>query len=137
MEDFRDYKHILFFGFSVSIGRISFMVMKSLDIPFLTLFYDYSTVGVYSVADTASSVLFSMTAFALPIISSISEAWSRNDCDDLENCVKIAVKFPLILGLPLTIIIFVLAEPIIWAFLGFRLRVRLFRFRFLSTERFC
>ncbi|MFA5363901.1 MAG: polysaccharide biosynthesis C-terminal domain-containing protein [Candidatus Bathyarchaeia archaeon] len=118
MEDFRDYKHILLFGFSVSIGKISFMVMKSLDIPILTLFFDYSNVGIYSVADTASSVLFSMTAFALPIISSISEAWTKNDCEEIENCVKIAVKFPLILGLPLTVIIFVLAEPIILGIFG-------------------
>jgi O-antigen/teichoic acid export membrane protein len=118
VEDLKCYKHILFFGFSVSVGKISFMVMKSLDIPILGLFFNLSDVGVYSVADTASSVLFSMTAFALPIIATISEAWTKKDWDELEKCVKLSVKLPLILGLPLTIIIFVLAEPIVLGVFG-------------------
>jgi stage V sporulation protein B len=113
VEDVKQFKHILIFGFSISVGKISFMIMKSLDIPILNLFFDYSDVGVYSVADTVSSVLFSMTAFAIPIISSMSEAWSRKDHDLMEKYVKISVKYPLLLGLPLTIIIFALAEPIV------------------------
>lgn len=113
VEDLKQYKHILVFGFSISVGKISFMVMKSLDIPILNLFFDYSNVGVYSVADTVSSVLFSMTAFALPIISSMSEAWSKKDHALIEKYVTISVKYPLLLGLPLTIIIFALAEPIV------------------------
>jgi stage V sporulation protein B len=117
-EDFKHYRHILFFGFSVSVGKISFMIMKSLDIPILGMFFDLADVGVYSVADTASSVLFSMTAFALPIIASISEAWTKKDWDEIEKCVKVSVKYPLILGLPLTIIIFVLAEPLVRGIFG-------------------
>jgi stage V sporulation protein B len=109
----KEFKHILIFGFSISVGKISFMVMKSLDTPILNLFFDYSNVGVYSVADTVSSVLFSMTAFSLPIISSMSEAWSKKDDALMEKYVKISVKYPLLLGLPLTIIIFALAEPIV------------------------
>jgi stage V sporulation protein B len=89
------------------------MVMKSLDIPILNLFFDYANVGVYSVADTVSSVLFSMTAFSLPIISSMSEAWTKKDGILIEKYVKISVKYPLILGLPLTVTIFALAEPIV------------------------
>ncbi|MCW8801816.1 MAG: polysaccharide biosynthesis C-terminal domain-containing protein, partial [Candidatus Bathyarchaeota archaeon] len=111
--DFKDFKHILVFGFSISVGKISFMIMKSLDIPLLNLFFDYSDVGVYSVADTISSVLFMMTAFSLPIISSVSEAWTKKDNVLLEKYVKISIKYPLIVGLPLTIIIFALAEPIV------------------------
>ncbi len=113
VEDVKQFKHILIFGFSISVGKISFMIMKSLDIPVLNLFFDYADVGVYSVADTVSSVLFSMTAFAIPIISSMSEAWSRKDHDLMEKYVKISVKYPLLLGLPLVIIIFALAEPIV------------------------
>jgi stage V sporulation protein B len=113
VEDWKQYKNILFFGFSISIGKISFMIMKSLDIPILNLFFDRANVGVYSVADTISSVLFSMTAFAIPIISSMSEAWSKKDNELIEKYVTISVKYPLLLGLPLTIIIFALAEPIV------------------------
>ena len=112
-DDFKEFRHILIFGFSISVGKISFMVMKSLDIPILNLFFDFADVGVYSVADTISSVLFSMTAFALPIISSISEAWSQNDKEMMKKYVNISVKYPLLLGLPLTIVIFGLAEPIV------------------------
>jgi stage V sporulation protein B len=54
-----------------------------------------------------------MTAFSLPIISSMSEAWTKKDGTLMEKYVKISVKYPLLLGLPLTIIIFVLAEPIV------------------------
>lgn len=125
VEDFRNFKHIFYFGFSVSIGKISFMVMKSLDIPILTFFFGLTNVelgltyvGIYSVADTASSVLFSMTAFALPIIASVSEAWAKKDWVEMEKLVRISVKLPLILGLPLTIIIFVLAKPLIVGFFG-------------------
>jgi len=118
LEDLKQYKHILIFGFSISIGKISFMVMKSLDIPILILFFDYSNVGVYSVADTVSSVLFSMTAFSLPILSSMSEAWTKKDNTLIEKYVKISVKYPLLLGLPLTIIIFALAEPIVVGIYG-------------------
>ena len=113
IHDIKDFKHIFVFGFSISVGKISFMIMKSLDIPLLNLFFDYSEVGVYSVADTISSVLFMMTAFSLPIISSVSEAWSKKDNVLLEKYVKISIKYPLIIGLPLTIIIFALAEPIV------------------------
>jgi O-antigen/teichoic acid export membrane protein len=113
LEDLKEFKHIIIFGFSISVGKISFMVMKSLDIPILNLFFDYANVGVYSVADTVSSVLFSMTAFSLPIISSMSEAWTQKDDSLIEKYVKISVKYPLLLGLPLTIIIFALAEPIV------------------------
>jgi O-antigen/teichoic acid export membrane protein len=111
--DLKQFKHLLFFGLSISVGKISFMVMKSLDIPILNLFFDYANVGIYSVADAVSSVLFSMTAFSLPIISSMSEAWTKKDDALMEKYVKISVKYPLLLGLPLTIIIFVLAEPIV------------------------
>jgi len=118
IDDFKQFKHILFFGFSISIGKISFMVMKSLDIPVLTLFFNYSNVGVYSVADTASSVLFSMTAFSLPILSSISEAWAKKDKILLEDYAKISVKYPLIIGIPLTVLIFSLADPIVTGIYG-------------------
>lgn len=113
VEDLKRFKHILIFGFSISVGKISFMIMKSLDIAILTLFFDISNVGVYSVADIISSVLFSMTAFSLPIISSFSEAWKKKDHALIEKYVRISVKFPLLLGLPLTIIIFILAESIV------------------------
>jgi O-antigen/teichoic acid export membrane protein len=113
LEDLKQFKQILIFGFSISVGKISFMIMKSLDIPILNLFFDYANVGVYSVADTVSSVLFSMTAFSLPIISSMSEAWTKKDGVLMEKYVKISVKYPLMLGLPLTIAIFILAEPIV------------------------
>jgi len=118
LEDLKQFKHILIFGFSISVGKISFMIMKSLDIPILNLFFDYANVGVYSVADTVSSVLFSMTAFSLPIISSMSEAWTKKDNTLMEKYVKISVKYPLLLGLPLTIIIFALAEPIVVGIYG-------------------
>jgi len=118
LEDLKQFKHILIFGFSISVGKISFMIMKSLDIPILNLFFDYANVGVYSVADAVSSVLFSMTAFSLPIISSISEAWTKKDSVLMEKYVKISVKYPLLLGLPLTIIIFALAEPIVVGIYG-------------------
>ena len=94
------------------------MVIKSLDLPVLNLFFNYASVGVYSVADTASSVLFSMTAFSIPIISSVSEAWTKKDDIQLEKYVKISVKYPLILGIPLTVTIFTLAEPIVIGIYG-------------------
>jgi len=118
LKDLKQFKHILFFGFSISVGKISFMVMKNLDIPILNLFFDYANVGIYSVADTVSSVLFSMTAFSLPIISSISEAWTKKDDSLIEKYTKISVKYPLILGIPLTVTVFALAEPIIMRIYG-------------------
>jgi O-antigen/teichoic acid export membrane protein len=118
VEDIKQFKHIFFFGFSVSIGKISFIVMKNLDIPILNLFFDFTNVGIYSVADAISSVLFSMTAFSLPIISSISEAWTRKNNELIEKYTKISVKYPLILGIPLTAIIFTIAEPIVIGFYG-------------------
>ncbi|WNZ29280.1 MAG: polysaccharide biosynthesis C-terminal domain-containing protein [Candidatus Bathyarchaeota archaeon] len=117
-QDVKDFKKTLVFGFSISIGKISFMVMKSLDIPLLNLFFDITDVGIYSVADTISSIMFMMTAFALPIISSVSEAWTRKDNVLLEKYVKISIKYPLLLGLPLTVIIFALAEPIVVGLYG-------------------
>ncbi|HDQ05349.1 MAG TPA: hypothetical protein ENN36_01330, partial [Candidatus Bathyarchaeota archaeon] len=118
VEDLKQFKQLLFFGLSISVGKISFMIMKSLDLPILNLFFDYANVGVYSVADAVSSVLFSMTAFSLPIISSMSEAWTKKDGVLMEKYAKISVKYPLLLGLPLTIIIFSLAEPIVVGIYG-------------------
>jgi O-antigen/teichoic acid export membrane protein len=59
-----------------------------------------------------------MTAFSLPIISSMSEAWTQKDSSLMEKYVKISVKYPLLLGFPLTVIIFVLAEPIVVGIYG-------------------
>ena len=118
LADLKQFKHLLLFGFSISVGKISFMIMKNLDIPILNLYFNYANVGVYSVADTASSVLFSMTAFSLPIISSMSEAWTKKDGILIEKYVNISVKYPLILGLPLTVVIFVLADPIVVGIYG-------------------
>jgi O-antigen/teichoic acid export membrane protein len=117
-EDLQNFKYIIFFGLFVSIGKISFSVMKSLDIVVLNLFFDYENVGIYSVADTASSLLFYMTAFSIPIISAISEAWKQKDDSLMEEYVKIAVKYPLLIGVPLTISIFALAEPLILGIYG-------------------
>jgi O-antigen/teichoic acid export membrane protein len=118
LDDIKQFRHILVFGFSISVGKISFMVMKNLDIPILTLFFDYTNVGVYSVADTVSSVMFSMTAFAIPVLSSMSEAWTKQDHVLMKKYVKISVKYPLLIGLPLMIIIFALAEPIVVGIYG-------------------
>jgi O-antigen/teichoic acid export membrane protein len=117
-EDIQNFKYLIFFGLFVSIGKISFNVMKSLDIMVLNLFFDYENVGIYSVADTASSLLFYMTAFSIPIISSISEAWKKKDDELMEAYVKISVKYPLLIGVPLTISIFALAEPLILGIYG-------------------
>jgi len=59
-----------------------------------------------------------MTAFSLPIISSISEAWTKKEWYPDRKICKISVKYPLILGLPLTVIIFALAEPIVVGIYG-------------------
>jgi O-antigen/teichoic acid export membrane protein len=117
-EDLKNFKYILVFGLFVSIGKISFNVMKSLDIMVLNLFFDYENVGIYSVADTASSLLFYMTAFSIPIISSISEAWKKKDDELMKEYVKISVKYPLLIGVPLTISIFALAKPLILGIYG-------------------
>ena len=117
-EDLQNFKYLVFFGLFVSIGKISFNVMKSLDIMVLNLFFDYENVGIYSVADTASSLLFYMTAFSIPIISSISEAWKKKDDELMEEYVKISVKYPLLIGVPLTISIFALAEPLVLGIYG-------------------
>jgi O-antigen/teichoic acid export membrane protein len=117
-EDIKNFKYIIYFGLFVSIGKISFNVMKSLDIMVLNLFFDYENVGIYSVADTASSLLFYMTAFSIPIISSISEAWIKKDDELMREYVKISVKYPLLIGVPLTISIFALARPLILGIYG-------------------
>jgi len=92
--------------------------MKSLDIIVLKTFFDYSGVGVYSVADTSSSILFFMTSFSLPIIPAIAEAHAKRDKHLLQEYVKIAVKYPLLIGLPLTISIMTMAEPFILGIYG-------------------
>ncbi len=107
------FTNVAKFGIYISIAMISFNVMKSLDIIVLKSFFDYAKVGVYSVADGASSILFYMTSFALPVIPAITEAYVRNDKELLEKYIKIAVKYPLIIGTILTTLIFMLAEPII------------------------
>jgi O-antigen/teichoic acid export membrane protein len=117
-EDIKNFKHIIFFGLFISIGKISFNVMKSLDIVVLNLFFDIEKVGIYSVADTASSLLFYMTAFSIPIISAISEAWKKKDDELMEEYIMIAVKYPLLIGVPLTISIFALANPLILGIYG-------------------
>jgi len=117
-EDLQNFKYIIFFGLFISIGKISFSVMKSLDIMVLNLFFDYENIGIYSVADTASSLLFYMTAFSIPIISAISEAWKQKDDGLMEEYVRISVKYPLLIGVPLTISIFALAEPLILGIYG-------------------
>jgi O-antigen/teichoic acid export membrane protein len=118
LDDLRRLRHLFVFGFFVSMRKIAFNVMKSLDITVLKLFFDYADVGVYSAADAASSILFSMAAFSLPIISSISTAWTTQDHALLERHVRIAVKYPLLIGVPLTAIILTLASPIVVGIYG-------------------
>jgi len=107
------FKKVAQFGFFISLAMIAFNIMKSLDIVVLTRFFDYADVGIYSVADIASSILFYMTSFSLPVIPAIAEAHARKSNKLMKNYVKIAIKYPLIIGVPLTIIIFIMAEPLI------------------------
>ncbi len=117
-KDFRQFAKIFGFGFFVSLAMISFNVMKSLDIVVIKMFFDYADVGVYSVADTTSSILFYMTSFSLPIIPAIAEAYAKRDKQLLGKYVKIAIKYPLLIGIPLTLIILSMAQPLILVVYG-------------------
>lgn len=110
---FKLFKEAYVFGLFISVGIIAFNVMKSLDIIVLKLFLDYTDVGIYSVADLYSSILFYMTSFALPLIPAISEANARGEKRLLAEYVKTALKYSLMIGLPLTIILMMLSEPLI------------------------
>ena len=114
----RNFFKIFVFGFYISLSITAFNIMKSLDIVVVKLFFDYTDVGVYSVADTASSILFYMTSFSLPVISSISDAFAKKDEELLRNNVEISVKYPLLIGVPLTLILVFMAEPIILGIYG-------------------
>ena len=113
LDNFRQFVKIFIFGSFISLGLISFSVMKSLDIIVLKIFFDYADVGVYSIADTASSILFYMTSFSWPIIPAIAEAYSTKNRELLKDYVRIAVKYPVLIGMPLTIIVLTMAEPLI------------------------
>jgi len=112
------FQKVAQFGFFISLAMIAFNIMKSLDIVVLTRFFDYANVGIYSVADMSSSILFYMTSFSLPVIPAIAEAHARKNKKLMKDYVKIAVKYPLIIGVPLTIIIFTMAEPLILSIYG-------------------
>lgn len=120
MKSITEFKKMAVFGVFISLGMISFNVMKSLDIVILNMFFEYAHVGVYSVADTLSSILFYMTSFSLPIIPAIAEAYSKKDDKLTEDYVKISVKYPILIGVPITIVVLILARPIILTFYGFR-----------------
>lgn len=117
-KSLKTYLSIFTFGFFISLSMISFNVMKSLDIIALKIFFDYKKVGVYSVADIVSSILFYMTSFSLPVIPAVAEACATKDRKLLENYVKIVVKYPLLIGLPLTLTILTLAKPLILGIYG-------------------
>jgi len=117
-SDIKSFGHLFVFSFYVSLGMTAFNIMKNLDIAILTLFFNYADVGVYSIADTASSILFYMTSFSIPVISSISDAYAKGDWDQLSENVRIAVKYSLIIGLPLTLIILIMARPLIIGIYG-------------------
>jgi len=116
--DIKKFVKVFVFGFFISLGMTSFNVMKSLDIAVIKLFFDYTDVGIYSAADTASSILFWMTSFSLPVISAISDSFAKQDDKLIEENAQIAVKYPLLIGLPLTLIILVKARPLILGIYG-------------------
>jgi O-antigen/teichoic acid export membrane protein len=114
----RQFGKVAAFGMFISLGMISFNVMKSLDIVVMKAFFDYDDVGVYSVADGVSSILFYMTSFSLPLIPAIAEARARRDRKLLEEYVRIAVKYPVLIGVPLTLVIMAMAGPIVTGIYG-------------------
>jgi stage V sporulation protein B len=113
-----NFFQIFVFGFYISLSITAFNIMKSLDIIVLKLFFDYDAVGIYSVADTASSILFYMTSFSIPIISTISGSFAKNDRDQLERDIEIAVKYPILIGIPLTCVLIFLARPLVMGIYG-------------------
>lgn len=118
IEDLRQFTKIFVFGLFVSLGIVSFNIMKSLDIVVLKMFFDYADVGIYSIADAVSSILFYMTSFSLPIIPAIAEAHVKRDKRLLEDYVEIAVKYPLLIGVPLTLIVLTMAQPLVIGIYG-------------------
>lgn len=110
---FRLFKEIYKFGFVISLGIIAFNVMKSLDVIALKLFFDYADVGIYSVADFYSSILFYMTSFAFPLIPAISEASVNKKQELVGEYMQIALRYSILIGLLLTIILIALAEPLV------------------------
>jgi O-antigen/teichoic acid export membrane protein len=118
LDHFKQFSKIFVFGSFVSLGMISFNIMKSLDIVVLKMFLDYADVGIYSIADTASSILFYMTSFTLPLIPAVSEAYAKRDKYLMEDYIKIAVKYPILIGVPLTLIVMALAQPLVVGIYG-------------------
>jgi O-antigen/teichoic acid export membrane protein len=116
--EIKNFFQVFLFGFYISLSITAFNIMKSLDIVVIKLFFDYVDVGIYSVADTASSILFYMTSFSLPVIASISDAFAKRDNELLGENVKIAVKYPLLIGTQLTLILVLMATPIIMGIYG-------------------
>ncbi len=107
---FKLFKEVYIFGLFISLGMISFNVMKSLDVLVLKLFFDYESVGIYSVADGYSSLLFYVTSIALPLIPAISEAYAKKNKKLLKEYIDIAIKYSLIIGILLTILVMTAAE---------------------------
>jgi|GEM_PF-5039610 len=136
LENLQQFTKIFAFGMFISLGMISFNVMKSLDIIVLKMFFDYADVGVYSVADTASSILFYMTSFSLPVIPAIAEAYAKKDKRLLEDYVGIAIKYPVIIGVPITVIILTMARPLIVGIYGFPFEDAVFPLQILITGTF-
>ena len=118
LENFKQFGKIFVFGSFVSLGMISFNIMKSLDIVVIKMFLDYTQVGIYSIADTASSILFYMTSFTLPLIPAISEAYAKRDKGLMEDYIKIAIKYPILIGVPLTVTVMTMAQPLVLGIYG-------------------
>ena len=117
-DNFKQFGRIFVFGSFISLGMVSFNIMKSLDIVVLKLFMDYADVGIYSIADASSSILFYMTSFTIPLIPAISEAFAKRDKRLMQDYIKIAVKYPILIGVPLTVIMMTMAEPIVVGLYG-------------------
>jgi len=133
---FATFKKICLFGFFISISMIAFNVMKSLDIIILKLFLDYYEVGIYSVADFYSSILFYMTALAAPLLPAISEADAKKEKRLLEDYVRTALRYSNMIGLPIAITIITLSRPLTVTFYGVAFSTAIAPMRILTVGTF-
>lgn len=111
LEYFKDYTK---FALPMAIVSTAYIIMTNIDKVFIQLFWGAAQVGEYfAVFNLSSFVILFVAAVGMLLFPTISEYHAQNNTEAVKNLVLKSERYLSMIVFPITVIMVVLAEPII------------------------
>jgi len=115
----RVVRTMISFGLMVFVISTSLTLLTNLDTLLLASLRSAHEVSYYQVAvPTAMLVLFFASSLTTVLLPVLAELWAKKDVQLLSRAMYLLIKFASLVAIPLALLLFLFAEPIVLIFFG-------------------